>query len=84
MAAPTSPKSSKAPSIPGAPFGVNVTGFRDPYVFQSPQFDRMLGSAQESWHTLVSGGEHGVGPATFIYRQYDADFRDWEYLGKLW
>ncbi|KAK4504695.1 hypothetical protein PRZ48_002656 [Zasmidium cellare] len=77
-------KVAQGPSIPGAPFGVNVTGFRDPYVFQSPQMDLLLGSAQDAWYTLVSGGEHGVGPATFIYRQYDADFRDWEYLGKLW
>ncbi|EGP88565.1 uncharacterized protein MYCGRDRAFT_41016 [Zymoseptoria tritici IPO323] len=73
------------PVIPGPPFPLtNVTGFRDPYVFQSPQLDRALSSQENTWYNIISGGVHGLGPSLFLFRQYDADFRDWEYLGELW
>lgn len=80
-------KVNHGPSIPGAPYGsvaLNVTGFRDPYVFQSPQMDRLLGSEDGAWYAGISGGVHDVDVATFLYRQYDSEFRDWEYLGKWW
>ena len=80
-------KVGQGPSIPGAPYGsiaLNVTGFRDPFVFQDPSMDRLLGSDDGVWYAAISGGEHDVDAATFLYRQYDAEFRDWEYLGKWW
>ncbi|KAK1077236.1 hypothetical protein LTR33_008258 [Friedmanniomyces endolithicus] len=75
----------EGPVIPGPPFPVtNVTGFRDPYVFQSPQLDRIANSTNGTWYTVISGGIHGQGPSQFLFRQYDADYRDWEYLGQWW
>ncbi|ORX94365.1 glycosyl hydrolase [Clohesyomyces aquaticus] len=46
------------PVIPGPPFAVNVTGFRDPYVFQSPEFDQQLQSNEGTWYNIISGGVH--------------------------
>lgn len=78
-------KINYGPVIPGPPFPLtNVTGFRDPYVFQSPQFDSAYSSEEGVWYNVISGGVHDVGPSLFLYRQYDPEFRDWEYLGEVW
>ncbi|EUC31783.1 glycoside hydrolase family 32 protein [Bipolaris zeicola 26-R-13] len=81
-------KAKFGPVIPSPPFAVNVTGFRDPFVFQSPQFDSLLSKKKDTWYTLISGGVHGVGPSLFLYAQYDdsdsASFQTWEYLGEYW
>lgn len=72
--------------IPSPPFAVNVTGFRDPYVFQSPHMDKILQSVGGTWYTIISGGVHSDGPSLFLYRQYESDpeFQTWEYLGQYW
>jgi beta-fructofuranosidase len=78
-------KLAYGPVIPGPPFPLtNVTGFRDPYVFQSPHLNRAMTSDNDTWYTIISGGIHGTGPSLFLYRQYDPEFRDWEYLGQWW
>jgi len=79
-------KLAHGPVIPSPPFAVNVTGFRDPFVFQSPQFDRMLDRSDGAWYTIISGGVHDQGPSLFLYRQYnhDPEFQNWEYLGQWW
>ncbi|KAK5734327.1 hypothetical protein LTR17_008991 [Elasticomyces elasticus] len=78
-------KLNQGPSIPGPPFPVtNVTGFRDPFVFQSPELDRTAKSSNGTWYAVISGGIHGEGPSQFLFRQYDAEFRDFEYLGEWW
>ncbi|KAK1223213.1 hypothetical protein PQX77_013912 [Marasmius sp. AFHP31] len=77
-------KLERGPVIASAPFGLNVTGWRDPFSFQDSGFDKLLQSKEDSWYLVVSGGEHDVGPAQFLYRQYDTDFMQWEYLGRLW
>ncbi|RAK98521.1 glycoside hydrolase family 32 protein [Aspergillus ibericus CBS 121593] len=77
-------KLDQGPVIPGPPFAYNVTGFRDPYVFQNPTLDSLLPSPNNTWYTVISGGLHGKGPAQFLYRQYDPDFQYWEYLGQWW
>ncbi|KAL0067943.1 hypothetical protein AAF712_005112 [Marasmius tenuissimus] len=77
-------KLERGPVIASAPFGLNVTGWRDPFSLQDSGFDKLLQSKENSWYLVVSGGEHDVGPAQFLYRQYDSDFMQWEYLGRLW
>lgn len=79
-------KLDHGPVIPSPPFAYNVTGFRDPYVFQSSRFDRLLESSNGTWYTIISGGIHGEGPSMFLYRQYEQDsqFETWEYLGQYW
>lgn len=77
-------KLEHGPVIPSPPFAVNVTGFRDPYVFQNSQLDSSLGSAPGTWYVVISGGVHGEGPSLFLYRQYDPEFQYWEELGQWW
>ncbi|KAF1953247.1 extracellular invertase [Byssothecium circinans] len=79
-------KLEHGPVIPSPPFALNVTGFRDPYVFQNPIFDDVLKSANGTWYTIISGGVHSEGPSIFLYRQYEQDpeFQTWEYLGQWW
>ncbi|KAF3001701.1 hypothetical protein E8E14_000211 [Neopestalotiopsis sp. 37M] len=77
-------KLEQGPVIPGPPFAVNVTGFRDPYAFQSTQLDTLLNSTDGTWYLVISGGVHGDGPSQFLYRQYDPDFQYWEELGQWW
>ncbi|KZF22265.1 glycoside hydrolase family 32 protein [Xylona heveae TC161] len=77
-------KLNQGPVIPDAPFGVNRTGFRDPWVFQNSKLDAALDSTQGAWYVVVSGGVHDDGPSQFLYRQYDPDLQYWEYLGQWW
>ncbi|KAL4778174.1 glycosyl hydrolase [Aspergillus varians] len=77
-------KISQGPIIPSPPFAANVTAFRDPYVFQNPALDASINSTKGTWYTAISGGVHNVGPCVFLYRQHDADFQYWEYLGQWW
>ncbi|KAK7049398.1 hypothetical protein VNI00_005999 [Paramarasmius palmivorus] len=77
-------KLERGPVIASQPFALNVTGWRDPFSFQDSEFDKLLNSTEDSWYLLVSGGVHGVGPAIFLYRQYDPEFMEWEYLGRVW
>lgn len=74
----------QGPAIPDPPFAVNVTGFRDPFVFQDPKLDTLLSCEAGTWYTVISGGVHDKGPSQFLYRQYDPDFQYWEYLGEWW
>jgi beta-fructofuranosidase len=67
--------------IPGPPEGFNVTGFRDPWVFQAPQFSRLLNDTPETWYLSVSSGIKEVGPRLLLYRQNSSDFTSWEFLG---
>jgi len=77
-------KLERGPVIASAPFGLDVTGWRDPYLFQNSQFDKVVNSSEGVWYASVSGGVHDVGPGLFLYRQYDANFTQWEYLGEWW
>ncbi|KAI0181145.1 glycoside hydrolase family 32 protein [Hypoxylon sp. FL1284] len=77
-------KLDQGPVIPSPPFALDVTGFRDPFVFQNARLDAELGSAPGTWYVVVSGGVHGDGPAQFLYRLRDPDFQYWEELGRWW
>ncbi|KAG9601740.1 Arabinanase/levansucrase/invertase, partial [Aureobasidium melanogenum] len=67
--------------IPSPPEGFNVTGFRDPWVFQSPQFSKLLNDTPDTWYLSVSSGIRQVGPRLLLYRQNASDFTSWEFLG---
>ncbi|EAU34065.1 hypothetical protein ATEG_04996 [Aspergillus terreus NIH2624] len=77
-------KLDQPPVIPEPPAGLDVTGFRDPYVFQSGPLDSTLDSADGTWYAVVSGGVHDVGPGVFLYRNENPDFDEWDYLGEWW
>jgi beta-fructofuranosidase len=72
------------PVIPEPPSGLNVTAFRDPYVFQNDILDNTLESAQGTWYATISGGQHDIGPGIFLYQNQGEDFENWEYLGEWW
>lgn len=80
-------KLNHGPVIPSPPFAVNVTGFRDPFVFQNQQFDGLLDKDAGTWYTIISGGVHDKGPSMFLYAHYgdtEDHFQTWEYLGEWW
>ncbi|KAF4974678.1 hypothetical protein FZEAL_8449 [Fusarium zealandicum] len=77
-------KLHQGPAIPSAPFALNVTGFRDPFVFQNSKLDSLLESEPDTWYSAISGGIHDKGPSVFLYRQHDPEFQYWEYLGQWW
>ncbi|KAJ8114553.1 hypothetical protein OPT61_g3597 [Boeremia exigua] len=80
-------KLDHGPVIPSPPFAINVTGFRDPFVFQNPQIDGLLKKANGTQYTIISGGTHGGGPSLFLYAHYGLEsdnFQTWEYIGEWW
>ncbi|KAJ4316120.1 hypothetical protein N0V94_005608 [Neodidymelliopsis sp. IMI 364377] len=80
-------KLEHGPVIPSPPFAVNVTGFRDPFVFQSPRVDGLLKKKDGTHYTIISGGVHDQGPSLFLYAHYGDEsdnFQTWEYLGQWW
>lgn len=73
------------PVIMGPPAGMNVTGWRDPNVFQSKALDAVFGSnnssSSSSHYLITAGGIHGVGPRIFLY--HSSNYLDWTYKGFL-
>ncbi|KAL4917345.1 glycosyl hydrolase [Aspergillus aurantiobrunneus] len=71
------------PVIPEPPAGLDVTSFRDPFVFQNGDLDEALSSPEGTWYTVISGGVKNVGPGVFLYRNLSPEaFDQWEYLGE--
>lgn len=59
-----------------------MTGFRDPYLFKSPTFDKLLGVAERgSYYTTISSGIHGEGPRLWLF--HSINWYDWIFLGPL-
>lgn len=80
-------KLEHGPVIPSPPFAANVTGFRDPFVFQSPRVDALLNKSNGTQYTIISGGIHGEGPRIFLYAHYGDEsdkLQTWEYIGEWW
>ncbi|KOC15084.1 extracellular invertase [Aspergillus flavus AF70] len=79
-------KLDRPPVIPLPPSDSDVTAFRDPYAFQSPELDAAADSAPGTWYTAISGGVHEDGPGQFLYRQdqKEMSLESWEYLGLWW
>lgn len=61
-------KAPENPVIASPPPGLQVTGFRDPYVWRS----------RDWWYAVVGSGIRDVGGAILLYRS--RDLRRWEYL----
>jgi beta-fructofuranosidase len=76
-------KSARNPILPGEPAGVQVTGFRDPFVTASPALDAVRGAVAPMLYGLISGGIEASGPTTFLYEIRPDNIEDWTYLGPL-
>lgn len=59
------------PVIAGPPAGLDVFGFRDPFVWKEA----------DGWYMLVGSGIKGVGGTVFLYRS--PDLLHWDYLHPL-
>jgi beta-fructofuranosidase len=70
------------------PTGVDVTGWRDPFVASWPSMDNLMadgspGNAVTSPYAIVAGGIRSKTPTAFLYRVDTHDLGSWEYLGPL-
>lgn len=82
------------PVLSGPPDGVDVTGWRDPYVAPWPAMKRILARRGQEKGTasageggelfgIISGGVRNKTPTTWLYRIDSEDLSRWEYLGPL-
>lgn len=74
-------KAEANPLLREEPEGLHVTGWRDPYLFEWPALDHILGKS--SLYSLVSGGIQDSGPTVFLYSVSPDDLTRWEYMGRL-
>jgi beta-fructofuranosidase len=76
------------PVIAEPPAGLDVTGWRDPFIQPWPAMDRVVVTARpgdegESLYAIVAGGIRGKGPTAFLYRVNAYALDQWQYLGLL-
>ncbi|CRK30666.1 hypothetical protein BN1708_015823 [Verticillium longisporum] len=74
-------KSELNPILVGEPEGVEVTGFRDPFLAEWPALNRIRG--EKSLYGFLSGGVVGKGPTVFLYAIQPDNLTEWKYLGPL-
>lgn len=69
-----------------------AAGFRDPYAFRSKYLSKMLSDNSTSnqagpvgeWFSTLSGGQTGVGPHLWLYKQKEEDnFVEWDFAGRF-
>lgn len=76
------------PVLAEPPPGIDVTGWRDPFVAPWPCMDKLVNQQRvnrdtRSLYAVVAGGIRGKTPTAFLYR-VDANALDaWQYLGPL-
>ncbi|KAF2167019.1 glycoside hydrolase family 32 protein [Zasmidium cellare ATCC 36951] len=72
------------PVLPSEPAGLDVTGWRDPYVSAWPSMAKFLGyNEDDTLFGIISGGIRDVTPTTFLYAIDANDLTQWQYLGPL-
>ena len=76
-------KSSQNPVLHGELTGLQVTGFRDPFVSQWSAMDDALGKDSPALYAVVSGGIQDRGPTSFLYEVDTDRAMVWKYLGPL-
>ncbi|KAJ5109273.1 glycosyl hydrolase [Penicillium angulare] len=77
-------KIDKNPILPGAPSGIDVTGWRDPFCAPWPNMSKTLGLDPEYYlFGIISGGIRDITPTSFLYKVNSKDLSDWKYVGPL-
>ncbi|KAL2214808.1 glycosyl hydrolase [Thermoascus aurantiacus ATCC 26904] len=75
------------PILEGPPAGIEVTGWRDPFVSPWPSMQMRKHqdgqSAEEVLYGFISGGIAGRTPTVFVYAINARDLREWTYVGYL-
>jgi beta-fructofuranosidase len=74
-------KGDENPILLGEPEGVNVTGFRDPYVARWASLDKARKT--ETLYGVISGGIRDLGGAVFLYEVSPTNLLEWRYLGPI-
>lgn len=72
------------PILPSEPSGLDVTGWRDPFVSTWPEMAKALGlDTNNTLFGIISGGIRDVTPTTFLYSIDANDLTKWQYIGPL-
>lgn len=72
------------PILPSEPAGLDVSGWRDPYVSLWPNMAEFLDlPAESTLFGIISGGIREVTPTSFLYSIAVSDITKWQYLGPL-
>jgi beta-fructofuranosidase len=75
-------KTGAVPLLP--PAGLDVTGWRDPFVGPWASMDRVRGEQPESkWYGMLSGGIRNKTPTIFLYSVQPDNPGNWTYLSSL-
>ena len=70
--------------LPHEPNGLNVTGWRDPFVAPWGRMSELLSlDPEETLFGVVSGGIRDITPTTFLYAINRQDVSSWKYIGPL-
>lgn len=72
------------PILPSEPEGLDVTGWRDPFVSLWPSMATKLDlDPENTLFGIISGGIREVTPTTFLYAIDADDLTRWQYVGPL-
>ncbi|KAK3048385.1 putative beta-Fructufuranosidase [Extremus antarcticus] len=72
------------PVLPCEPAGLDVTGWRDPFVARWPSMADILRlDGNKTMFGIISGGLRDLTPTTFVYAIDADDFTNWRYVGPL-
>ncbi|USP77947.1 glycoside hydrolase family 32 protein [Curvularia clavata] len=76
------------PVLAEPPSGIDVTGWRDPFVASWPSLEKLvkqqsLNPDKKSLYAVVAGGIRGKTPTVFLYQVHAHALDTWEYLGPL-
>jgi beta-fructofuranosidase len=71
------------PILPSPPSGIEVTGWRDPYVSKWDSLSHLMKKDKNSLYGIISGGIIDKTPTTFIYSIDLSDITKWTYIGPL-
>ncbi|OQE16494.1 hypothetical protein PENFLA_c027G03094 [Penicillium flavigenum] len=74
-------KCSENSILAGEPQGIQVTGFRDPFLAEWHALNDFRG--QNSMYGVVSGGIEDHGPTAFLYSVPHRNVSEWHYLSPL-
>lgn len=72
------------PVISTPPEGWFITGFRDPFLFPSPEFDSILNYTDSHYYVIMGSGINQTGARAPLYSAPQTNLTDWTFLGALW
>ena len=75
---------NSASIIPGPPDGLDVTGWRDPFLGPWKSIDKCLGRNQgDVLYGVIAGGIRDVSPAVFLYSVERRDLSQWKFISAV-